>query len=124
MENAVSNSSGQSKAVTISFIKAILEYSMKEKGKAEEFEIEKNYPVVIDAPFGDLSGKNLSLPASNLNTFSEQVILMLAPDSYQGVKTYITNNIGKKYLIQKVKDENYSIIKPEVIGVTENGVFS
>ncbi|MCM3398214.1 AAA family ATPase [Oceanobacillus profundus] len=124
LENAVSNSSGQSKAVTISFIKAILEYSMKEKGKAEEFEIEKNYPVVIDAPFGDLSGKNLSLPASNLNTFSEQVILMLAPDSYQGVKTYITNNIGKKYLIQKVKDENYSIIKPEVIGVTENGVFS
>lgn len=117
LENALANSSGQSKAVTISFIKAILDYSMTEKEKKEEFEIQKNYPVVIDAPFGDLSGNNLILPASSLNEFSEQVILMLSPKSFQDVRPYISDNIGQRYSIKKLKDRNNSIISPGEVEV-------
>lgn len=124
LENAISNSTGQSKAVTIAFIKAILDYSMEEKEAKEEFEVQKNYPVVIDAPFGDLSGKNLSLPAKNLNSFSEQVILMLSTDSYRSVKDYIDDSIGVKYTIQKLQNKNYSTIIPEKVGETANGVLN
>lgn len=118
LENATPHSTGQSKAVTISFVKAILDYSMMEKEQQEEFEVQKKYPVVIDAPFGDLSGKNLTLPASNLNSFSEQVILMLSPDSFKNVREFLKDDVGISYKIEKLVDKNYSTISKASLGVS------
>lgn len=109
LENAVSKSTGQSKSVTIAFVKAILDYSSIDKID-DEFQIKKEYPLVIDAPFSDLSGENLIRPAEKLNTFSEQVILLLTPDNYDSVKEYIDQHIGLRYKISKQKDMNCSII--------------
>lgn len=111
LENALPNSTGQSKAVSIAFVKAILDYSMQKKETIEDFEISKKYPVVIDAPFGDLSGENLKLPACNLHLFSEQVILMLSPSSYEGVKEYLTGDIGKTYKLRKNEEKSVTSIE-------------
>lgn len=111
LENALPNSTGQSKAVSIAFVKAILDYSMQEKETIEDFEISKKYPVVIDAPFGDLSGENLRLPAKNLHSFSEQVILMLSPSSFDNVKDYLKDNIGKIYELSKNEEQSVTSVE-------------
>ena len=87
LENAVGKSTGQSKVVAIPFAKAILDYSCSKK--EDEIQGEKVYPFLIDSPFGDLSGENLRNSARELHLFSNQVILMISPDSYNTVKEHI-----------------------------------
>jgi len=87
LENAVGKSTGQSKVVAIPFAKAILDYSCSKK--EDEIQGEKRYPFLIDSPFGDLSGQNLLNSARELHSFSDQVILMISPDSYNMVKEHI-----------------------------------
>lgn len=109
IENAVSKSTGQSKSVTIAFVKAILDYSCMDKDD-EEFQTKKDYPLVIDSPFGDLSGENLIKPAQRLNTFSKQVILMVSPQIYEMVAKYIEPNVGSKHVVEKQINQNDSMI--------------
>lgn len=65
----------------------------------------------IDATFSDLSEENLLRPAKILNTFSEQVILMLSPSSYLMVVEYVKSKVEIKYELEKLKDKNQSAAK-------------
>lgn len=108
LENAVSKSTGQSKTIAIAFAKAILDYSCSKK--EDEIQGEKFYPFLIDSPFGDLSGDNLLNSAQKLHSFSNQVILMISPDSYRVVKEHIEPHVKSQYKMTKIPSKNQSII--------------
>ena len=108
LENAVSKSTGQSKTIAIAFAKAILDYSCSKK--EDEIQGEKFYPFLIDSPFGDLSGDNLFNSAQKLHSFSNQVILMISPDSYNVVKAYVEPHVISSYKIAKIPSKNQSVI--------------
>ena len=108
LENAVGKSTGQSKVVAIPFAKAILDYSCSKK--EDEIQGEKVYPFLIDSPFGDLSGENLRNSARELHLFSNQVILMISPDSYNMVKEHIEPYAMSIRKINKVPLKNQCVI--------------
>ena len=100
LEIAQSNSTGQGKTNSLSFVKAILNYSINDK--SDQFINEKKvYPLIIDAPFTDLSGDNLKSVASKLCDFNSQTIVMLDPDIYQTVGAYFENSVGNQYQLLK-----------------------
>lgn len=110
IESGIGNSGGQGKSVTISFVKAILDFARTFE-KNSQFIKSENYPVVIDAPFGDLSDDDLRKPALKLADFSEQVILMLTPKEFDVVKKYISPRIGEFYTINKIDNKYSELIK-------------
>ena len=105
------NSTGQSKMNTFAFVKAILDYSNKKRTN-EIIELTKEYPLLIDAPFGDIFDKNLEKSAIALNNFANQIILMIAKDSYLSVESFIKNNISSVHVFNKVENKDKSIIRP------------
>jgi DNA sulfur modification protein DndD len=105
------NSTGQSKMNTFAFVKAILDYSNKKRTN-EIIELTKEYPLLIDAPFGDIFDKNLEKSAIALNDFTNQIILMVAKDSYLSVENYIKNHISTVHVFKKVENKDKSIISP------------
>ncbi len=102
-----SNSTGQNKINTLAFVKAILDYSNEMKAAAS-FEVRKVYPLLIDAPFGDIFEENLLLSSSLLHTFSEQVILMLADESYRSVEDQLSPNVSHITTLRKIPGKNES----------------
>lgn len=114
-ENAIlncidSNSTGQSKINTFAFVKAILDYSNSPKAEGG-IEIKKDYPLLIDAPFGDISAGNLSKSSNELHNFANQVILMIDEDKYNSLKDAFEPYTANKYIFEKVDGKNHSIIK-------------
>lgn len=114
-ENAIlncidSNSTGQSKINTFAFVKAILDYSNSPKAEGG-IEIKKDYPLLIDAPFGDISAGNLSKSSNELHNFANQVILMIDEDKYNSLKDAFEPYTANKYTFEKVDGKNHSIIK-------------
>lgn len=107
------NSTGQSKMNTLAFVKAILDYS-NQKRSDETFHISKQYPLLIDAPFGDIFEENLKKSARELNGFTHQIILMVAEDSYHSIENFIKNGVKTVHTLEKVKDEDRSIVKPSI----------
>ena len=110
MECIDSNSTGQSKINTFAFVKAILDYSNSIK-KDDKFEIKKEYPLLIDAPFGDISAGNLSRSSAELHNFAKQVILMIDEDKYNSLREVFDPYTANKYTFEKVDGKNYSTIK-------------
>ena len=104
-----SNSTGQSKMNTLAFVKAILDYS-NQKRDDEVFEVTKIYPLLIDAPFGDIFDKNLVKSSTELHSFTNQIILMLSHESYESVSNQLGKYVNNVYEFSKVEDRNYSII--------------
>ena len=104
-----SNSTGQSKMNTLAFVKAILDYSNSSKGD-DGIEINKEYPLLIDSPFGDISGDNLIKSSAHLNEFSGQIILMLDNDHYNSLKVYFDKYISNIYVFDKINEENHTTI--------------
>lgn len=98
-----SNSTGQSKINSLAFAKAILDYSRSSFGSGEA-EITKSYPFLIDSPFTELSDGNLHKSAAAINTFAEQVILMISSESLDGVRDLIEPYIGGR--VRLVKSSN------------------
>lgn len=114
-ENAIlncidSNSTGQSKINTLAFVKAILDYSNSPKAEGG-IEIIKDYPLLIDTPFGDISAGNLSKSSNELHNFANQVILMIDEDKYNSLKDAFEPYTANKYTFEKVDGKNHSIIK-------------
>lgn len=106
---ADSNSTGQSKINTLAFVKAILDYANEQKD-GSFLGVSKNYPLLIDAPFGDIFDENLLLSSSALHTFAGQIILMLADDSYESVKKQIESHVSSVTSFKKLDNENRSVI--------------
>ena len=106
-----SNSTGQSKINTFAFVKAILDYSNSAKS-GDGIEVTKDYPLLIDAPFGDISAGNLSKSSRELHNFSNQVILMIDEDKYEALRNAFDPYTANKYMFNKVNGKNHSTIIP------------
>ena len=106
---AMSNSTGQSKMNTLAFVKAILDYA-NDPARNELFEVVKEYPLLIDAPFGDIFDHNLEKSADSLHLFSHQVILMLAKESYLSVARHIAPHIATVHVFSKEANEDHSSV--------------
>ena len=104
------NSTGQSKMNTFAFVKAILDYSNLNK-KDDGIEIQKEYPLLIDAPFGDISGENLNRSSSELHSFTGQIILMLDKDRYRTLRPNLDKYISNKYEYKKIENQHYTTIE-------------
>lgn len=104
-----SSSTGQSKMNTLSFAKAILDYSNERKSE-DSIEITKEYPLLIDAPFGDIFEQNLMKSSRELHAFTNQIILMLSRESYLSVEDNLKDYIGNIYEFIKQDNKNFSII--------------
>lgn len=109
LQCAESNSTGQNKINTLAFVKAILDFSNEEKGD-ESLEVSKDYPLLIDAPFGDIFDDNLVLSSRELHTFAGQIILMLAEESFESVKGQLGRYVSTTVRFGKVDNESRSII--------------
>jgi DNA sulfur modification protein DndD len=107
IRSAQPNSTGQSKMNTLAFVKAILDYS-NDVRSADSFEVTKDYPLLIDAPFGDVFDENLRKSAGSLNTFTHQIILMLAKESYEAISSYIEHHVSRVYLFEKQENKTFS----------------
>ena len=109
LQCAESNSTGQNKINTLAFVKSILDFSNEEKGDGS-LEIAKDYPLLIDAPFGDIFDDNLVLSSRELHSFAGQIILMLAKESYESVKEQLGQYVSTTVSFGKVDNESRSII--------------
>lgn len=107
-----SNSTGQSKINTFAFVKAILDYSNNPK-KDSGYEKQKQYPLLIDAPFGDIASDNLKKSSSELHNFSHQVILLIDEDKYNSLRKSFDPYTSEKYRFIKIDGKNHSIIEKE-----------
>lgn len=103
------NSTGQSKINTFAFVKAILEYSSSVKDD-DGIAVKKEYPLLIDSPFGDISAGNLSRSSTELHNFANQVILMIDDDKYKALKSVFVPYTAKEYRFAKADNDNYSSI--------------
>ncbi len=104
-----SNSTGQSKINTFAFVKAILDYSNSAKAD-DGLEVKKDYPLLIDAPFGDIAAGNLDKSSHELHNFANQVILMIDEDKYNSLRDAFEPYVANKYIFKKVDGQNHSII--------------
>lgn len=111
MDIATNNSTGQSKIMTMSFVKAILDFSSQNRN--DEFSVKRQYPLVLDAPFSEISGDNLIKSAKNLYKFNEQIILLSDPNTYEGLQEHMNKNIGKVYYFDKNDGESSTTIRKE-----------
>ena len=103
------NSTGQSKMNTLAFVKAILDFA-NDPQSGGIFEMTKVYPLLIDAPFGDIFDKNLEKSAMSLHAFTHQIILMLAKDSYKDIENYVGPFVSTVHLFEKEPNEDHSNI--------------
>lgn len=110
MECLDANSTGQSKINTFSFVKAILDYSNEQK-EENSIEIRKEYPLLIDAPFGDIAGVNKINSSKELHNFAKQIILMLDKDIYESVKPYLGAYVSNIFEFTKQDNKNNSTVK-------------
>lgn len=109
-ELAQNSSTGQSKINSLAFAKAILEYSSETRDE-KSTEISRSFPFMIDSPFTELSDNNLILPAKNIHTFADQIILLISQESLDGVKEYIDPYVNSVTILEKKENETSSRIK-------------
>ena len=94
------SSTGQSKINTFAFVRAVLDYANTKKDDGT-FEVERSYPLLIDAPFGDVFDGNLFKSSSELHNFAHQVIMMLAGQSYETVRPQIEPFVSKTFELRR-----------------------
>jgi len=113
-------SNGEVMAINYVFIVSILELARREQQinieTKGDHDTTLQLPLVLDAPFSNLSNENTSLIANNLPKFAEQIIVFMLDKDWEasGLSEYTGN--AYCYRISKQKDANYaSIERAEVI---------
>ena len=76
-------SNGEMIAVNFVYIVSILELAKKRKSKEETKEAILSLPLVLDAPFSNLSSDNTGLVAQKLPEFAEQVIIFMLDKDWE-----------------------------------------
>jgi len=104
------NSMGQLKMVSLAFMKAILSYvhaiALQDKNLDDA-----EYPVLMDAPFGDIKGENYDNAVEYMHTFADQVIILLADkDIPAGIEPYVARRYSVKKAAAKDGEFNRSVI--------------
>ena len=101
-----SNSTGQSKINTFAFVRAILDFANVDKDP-DSYQLSRSYPLLIDAPFGDIFDDNLRMSSHELHDFADQVILMLARQSYETVSDEIGPYVS--HCVELTRDEDRGV---------------
>ena len=108
---------GELLAVNFVYIVSILELANRRK-KADPLKINgaTRLPLVLDAPFSNLSNENISLIAKKLPEFAEQVIIFMLDKDWEasGLKDYAMQEYC--YRISKEAEANNSTITLSVGG--------
>lgn len=113
-------SNGEIIAINYVYIVSILELARNEQQLSIEAhdnsDVTVQLPLVLDAPFSNLSSENTGLIANNLPKFAEQVIVLMLDKDWEasGLSEYTGNKYC--YHISKSKESNSSSIeRAEVI---------
>jgi hypothetical protein len=119
---AESSSTGQGKVSTLSFVKSVLQYTKnsinKQNNIGELNDIlrdEKQYPLVLDAPFTELSGENLIKVAEKLKEFNFQTIVMMDLKSFNEFKENFQDSIGSLNILSKSEGYSSTVITKEEV---------
>jgi DNA sulfur modification protein DndD len=119
---AESSSTGQGKISTLSFVKSVLQYTKnsinKQNNSGELNDIlreEKQYPLVLDAPFTELSGENLIKVAEKLKEFNFQTIVMMDLKSFNEFKENFQDSIGSLNILSKSEGYSSTVITKEEV---------
>jgi len=106
-------SPGETAAINFTFIISIIELAKLEQEEIPDTDKDTTIqlPLVLDAPFSNLSGTNIGLIAGNLTKQAEQIIVFMLDKDWpaSGLKAYT----GDKYCyrIKKQVNENFSKIE-------------
>lgn len=112
LEAATSSSTGQAKINTLSFVYAIMQYTLIERG-TETIHLNKQYPLLIDAPLSEISGGSLELISKNLPMFNKQVIVMIDDNSYENSKSHYQSQVGYIYRLDKTSENLTTVVRRE-----------
>jgi len=104
------NSMGQLKMTSLAFMKAILDY-VKDIARTDRHLEDSAYPIVVDAPFGDIKRDNFDNAVEYLHEFADQVILLLADEKVPaGIEPYIAKTYSVKRMSSTDCPYEYSVI--------------
>ncbi len=101
---------GQLKMASLAFMKAILDYvrNVSEVDKNMEDAV---YPIVMDAPFGDIKRDNYDNAVKYLHEFADQVVLLLADAEIpKGIEPYV----AKVYNVRRIRTEKLPYAYSEI----------
>lgn len=112
----VGMSKGESKNKALSFIGGLIYYA-KELNYKKGVDIFSNggiYPLVLDAPYGDLDNEYRMEFTRMLPILSEQIIVMVSSGQWNdGIEEVVRKKIGKKYILENERrigdDKTYDI---------------
>ena len=111
VSNYTGSSMGQLKMASLSFMKAILSY-VHEIAENDKNLSDAEYPVLMDAPFGDIKGENYDNAVNHIHTFAEQVIVMLADKEVpEGIAPYV----ARRYSVLKTSSKNGDFNQSKII---------
>lgn len=104
IENSDPSSQGQSAVAALSFVKAVMDYSISitpgllSKGVS--------YPLVIDSPLSDIGNENLRKISKELPKFAEQILFLSSDTSFSLIQNNLGNSILESYVFTKVTSED------------------
>ena len=100
---AVDASRGESQVLSLAFLGGIIEETRRYYRQAERMGEGQSvqYPIVMDAPFGQLDPGHRRHVAAHLSRIADQVITLVTPTQYRGEVAEAINELtGKHYLIK------------------------
>jgi len=99
----VDPSRGESQVLSLAFIGGIISETKKFYTRAENSHMGEyiQYPVVMDAPFGQLDSPHRRYVTKRLAQIADQIIILVTPTQFRGeVENSIKNITGKQYLLR------------------------
>lgn len=97
-------SKGEAKNKALSFIGGLIYYAKELNKQNNNSEIESDggiYPLVLDAPYGDLDNEYRLDFTKMLPVLSEQIIVMVSSGQWNSkIEEVVKNKIGKKYILE------------------------
>lgn len=99
----VAKSTGEAQILSLSFIGSIIEATkeFKKKTDSDVFGAESvEYPLVMDAPFGNLDQNYSTDIARMISTLADQVVLLVHKKQWRGeVENALAESIGRSYVL-------------------------
>lgn len=99
----VDPSKGENQVLSLAFLGGIINETREYYTKVEKFKTGEyvQYPIVMDAPFGQLDPGHRRNVAYKLSKIADQVIVLVTPTQYRGeVQESIEPLVGRQYLMR------------------------
>lgn len=112
-------SKGEAKNKALSFIGGLIYYAKELNKKKNKEDFDSNggiYPLVLDAPYGDLDNEYRLDFTKMLPILSEQIIVMVSSGQWNSqIESVVKDQIGKEYILENERrtgeDKKYDITK-------------